>query len=390
MTHAPAIAYFDWNATAPLSPVAREAMAAAWDVTGNPASVHGAGRAARAILERARTAILRSVNAPDANLLFTSGGTEAAVLALRGLVHGAAAKGERITRLIVPAIEHDCVVETARAMAEEVPGLRLTILPVGADGALAPEALAQTLMEGKGRALVAVMLANNETGVIQPVAECAAIAKAHGALIVSDAVQMWGRLPVDMAALGIDALILSAHKAGGPKGIGAVIVKQGLALAAQITGGGQELGLRAGTPNVAGAAGFGAIAELRADWSGLAAKRDLLQAALTGAEPRAVVYGAGARLPNTLCIGLPGVGAETQVMALDLDGVAVSAGAACSSGKVKASRVLQAMGASPEAAGSALRLSFGPDTSPGDFARLIGAWTAMAERVQRQDGRHAA
>jgi cysteine desulfurase len=390
MTSTTGHSYFDWNATAPLSPRAREAMAVAFDVTGNPASVHGAGRAARAILERARTSILKSLAAPDATLVFTSGGSEAAVLGLRGLVQSAAAKGERITRLIVSAIEHDCILETARAMAEDTPGLRLTILPAAADGAVSPGALSQALMEGKGRALVALMLANNETGVIQPVAECARIAKAHSALILSDVVQVWGRIPVDFAALGLDAAILSPHKAGGPKGIGALVMRPGLALAPQITGGGQELGLRAGTPNVAGAAGFCAIADLNADWSALAAKRDLLQAALTGARPEAIVYGAGARLPNVLCIGLPGVLAETQVMALDLDGVSVSAGSACSSGKVKPSRVLAAMGASPEQAASAIRISFGPDTGPQDFARLTGAWTAMADRTARQDGRHAA
>jgi cysteine desulfurase len=392
MSIAPAIAYFDWNATAPLTAAAREAMAKAMDLAGNPSSVHAPGRAARAVIDQAREKILGSLGRPRANLVFTSGGTEANALALSGPIHAAAQKGERITRIIVTAIEHDCVLATAKHLESSVAGVRLTVVAPNADGRIDPQAIGAALMEGKGRALVALMLANNETGVIQPVAECVAVAKSYGALIHCDAAQAWGRIPIDMGALGVDTLALSAHKAGGPKGAGALIVREGLTVAPQMLGGGQEFGLRAGTQNVPAIAGFGAAAELRlGDWEKLGARRDALERELMAAAPHAVVYGQNvARLPNTICIGFRGLPAETQVIALDMDGVAVSAGAACSSGKVRASHVLSAMGVSPEAAGAAIRISFGPSTSDEGFARLRKSWGALARRALADSGRPAA
>jgi cysteine desulfurase len=392
MTQTSATAYFDWNATAPLSDVARQAMVDAMMVTGNPSSVHGAGRAARSIVERARQQILDSVGAPKANLLFTSSGTEALNLALRGLVQAAAEKGERFTRLVVSAIEHDCVLQTARALEAETPGLRLTLVKPNALGVVEPDTLRLALMEGKGRTLVAIMLANNETGVINPIPKLAKIAREHAALFVCDAIQAWGRIPVDANVLNVDALALSAHKTGGPKGAAALIVKEGVLLTPQLRGGGQELGLRAGTHNVAAIAGFGAAALASSSvWTGLTETRDALERDLLSAAPQAIVYGQTApRLPNTSCIGLPGLSAETSVIALDMDGVAVSAGAACSSGKVKPSHVLTAMGATPEQAAAAIRISFGPSTAPEDITRLLNACSALVRRAQAASGGPAA
>jgi cysteine desulfurase len=392
MTPSSATAYFDWNATAPLGAAARQAMADALEVTGNPSSVHGAGRAARALVERAREKILASLGSPKANLVFTASGTEALNLALRGLVQAAAEKGERITRLIVSAVEHDAVLQTAAAMEAEIAGLRVTHLAPDANGQIAPETLRLALMEGKGRALVAIMLANNETGVLNPILKLAKIARENGAAFVCDAVQAWGRLPLDAKMINADALVISAHKAGGPKGAAALILREGVVLSPQLRGGGQELGLRAGTHNVAAIAGFGAASEFNLEpWAALESRRDRLERELLELSPQAIVYGRGApRLPNTICIGLPGVLAETQVIALDLDGVAVSAGAACSSGKLRPSHVLTAMGASPEAAAAAIRISFGPSTSPEDCTRLLKAWGQLARRAHALSGRPAA
>lgn len=388
MTSASAIAYFDWNATAPLGAAARHAMVEALDITGNPSSVHGAGRAARAIVEQARERVLASLGAPKANLVFTSSGTEALNLALRGLVQAAAEKGERITRLIVSETEHDCVLQTARVMEGDTPGLRLSTVAPNRDGVVEPEALRRTLMEGKGRALVAIMLANNETGVLNPIPKLAKVAREHGALFVCDAIQAWGRIPIDANVLNADALALSAHKAGGPKGIGALIIREGLALSPQLRGGGQEFGLRAGTHNVGAIAGMGATAKSdTAEWARLGESRDALERELLNLAPRATIYGhAAPRLPNTICIGLPGLAAETQVIALDMDGVAVSAGAACSSGKVRSSHVLTAMGAPPEAASAAIRISFGPSTTRAEFTRLLAAWSGLASRADAAKG----
>ncbi|HAH08742.1 MAG TPA: cysteine desulfurase [Alphaproteobacteria bacterium] len=392
MKPSPGYAYLDWNATAPLRTAARLAMLEALELFGNPSSVHGPGRAARSSLEASRDAILTACGAPKAQLIFTSGGSESNILALRGLIQAAAAQEQRITRLFVSAIEHTSVLETARRLADDIPGVKVALLPVTTSGVLNLDALRDALMQGKGRALVSIMAANNETGVVQPVAQAAALAKAHGALVHCDAVQVFGRVPLSLELLGVDALSVAAHKAGGPKGIGALILREGLAITPQLTGGGQETGLRAGTQNVAGAAGMAAIA--RADlavWAALRAHRDSMETALLASVPGAQIYGRQAeRLPNTTCIGLPGVSAQTQLMALDLDGVAVSSGSACSSGKVARSHVLEGMGVSEPASAEAIRVSIGPETTHDDTGRFIKAWTSLASRASRLIERPAA
>ena len=359
--------YMDYNATAPMRPAVVAAVAEALGLTGNPSSVHRFGRLARRRLEEAREQVAALVGARPDQVVFTGGGTEANNLALAGSGRG---------RRIVSAIEHESVANAAPD-AETV--------PVTADGAIDLAALDALLARPGPPALLSVMLANNETGVIQPVAAAAAAARRAGALVHCDAVQAAGRIPVDFAALGVDLLSLSAHKLGGPPGSGALIVADGVALTALLRGGGQERGRRAGTENVAGAAGFGVAAELaRAELAAqgrLARLRDALEARLRATVPAATVFGAAAsRLPNTSCFALPGLAAATQVMALDLAGVAVSAGAACSSGKVRPSRVLRAMGVAEDAAGSAIRVSLGWGSADADIDRLVAAWSALAAR----------
>jgi cysteine desulfurase len=362
--------YLDHNATSPLRPEARDAMARALELGGNPSSVHAAGRAARAVVARAREQVAALMGVKPEDVIFTSGGTEANALALRGAVEGAAEAGERITRLFVSAIEHDSVLATAAALAECAPGLRVETIPVTADGVVD---LARTsLREGKGRALVAVMAANNETGVVQPVGDI-------DTLLFVDAVQMPGRF--DNASY----VSLSAHKLGGPQGVGALIVKNGAPFAPQLLGGGQERGMRAGTQNVAGIAGFGAAASCaRID----TALRDRFESELLRAVPGAAIFGAdAARIPNTSNFALPGIAAETALIALDLDGVMVSSGAACSSGKVKPSHVLKAMGVSDALARSALRVSFGWNSTQADADMALAS---IARLVARAPAREAA
>lgn len=361
--------YLDYNATAPVRSEAAEAVAAALAAGGNASSVHGPGRAARRRLEDARDAVAALVGAVPSEVVFTSGGTEANALALRGT--GAA-------RLLVSAVEHDSVLRNAPEAA---------IVRVDGNGVVDLAALERLLRESPSGALVSVMLANNETGVIQPIAEIAHLARAHDALVHCDAVQAAGKIAVDIAALGVDMVSLSAHKLGGPQGVGALILRERVALRPLFGGGGQESGRRAGTENLPGIAGFGAAAatallELQAGASArVAALRDRLESAVRRAAPQAVIHGAGAaRLPNTSCIGLPGVAAETQVMALDLAGVAVSSGAACSSGKVRTSHVLGAMGVAAAEAGSAIRVSLGWQSTEGDVDRFLAAWGGLAAR----------
>lgn len=360
-------AYLDYNATAPVRPEAAAAVAAALEIGGNPSSVHAAGRAARRLVEDAREQIAALIGAHAPDIVFTSGGSEANALALGGT--GA-------VRVLVSAIEHDSVLRNAATGS---------CIPADRSGVVDLAALERWLGESGGEAtLVSVMLANNETGVIQPVAEAAAIAHRHGALIHCDAVQAVGKIAVDFAALGVDMMTISAHKLGGPQGVGALVLRAGLTITPLIKGGGQERGRRAGTENVPGIAGFAAAAvAARADLergepARIARLRDRLEAALP---PQAVVHGAAAaRLPNTSCIGLPGMSAETQVMALDLAGVAVSSGAACSSGKVRASHVLGAMGLGPADAGSAIRVSLGWASIEDDVERFLAAWRDLARR----------
>lgn len=356
--------YLDHNATTPMRPQAIEAMVEAMRVVGNASSVHGFGRAARGRIDRARRQVAALVGARAADVIFTSGGTEANNLALRGCGRA---------RVLVSAIEHDSVL---------APVERAERIPVHGNGVVDLDALERMLSASTKPTLVAVMLANNETGVIQPVAEVVRIAHRHGALMACDAVQAAGKIAIDMAALGVDYLSLSAHKLGGPQGVGALVLREGAPLSAVQTGGGQERGRRGGTENVAGVAGFGAAAaialsDLKA-FGRLAGLRDRVQASLAGAR----VLGADApRLPNTLNVAMPGVPAQTQIMALDLAGVAISAGSACSSGKVKFSPVLHAMGVDERDAGSALRISFGWNSTEEDATRMIAAWMEVYRRL---------
>lgn len=376
--------YLDHNATSPLRPEAGAAMERALAASGNPSSVHGAGRAARALVEDARERVAALAGGRAQDVIFTSGGSEANTLALRGAIEGALEAGERITRLFVCAIEHDSVLANAAALGERVPGLRVETVAVTPTGTVALEALRVMLREGKGRALVAVMAANNETGVVQPTAEISALAKEAGALLFVDAVQAAGKTPIDFAA---DYLSLSAHKIGAAPGTGALIVKEGVPCAPQILGGGQERGMRAGTENVSGIAGFGAAAtaalgELESNSRG-AALRDRFERELRRIAPEAAIFGASVpRLANTSNFALPCVSAETAVMALDLDGVMVSSGAACSSGKVKPSHVLKAMGVPEELARRALRVSFGWNSRDDDVDAAIASLAKLIARVQ--------
>jgi len=365
----PAPAYLDWNATAPLRAEVAAAMAEALARTGNPSSVHRWGRAARQAIERARGQVAALVGVAPTEVIFTSGGTETNHLALLGM---------RGRRHLISAIEHDSV-------REAVP--EATLIPVTSAGVVDLAALEALLAAERRPALVSIMLANNETGAIQPVAEAAAIARTREALVHCDAIQGAGKLPVDFRALGVDLMSISAHKLGGPQGVGALVAREGVALTALQRGGGQERGRRAGTENGPGIVGFGVAAELAAreklSSAAIAKLRDRAETALTAVAPDAPVFAKESpRLPNTLSIGMPGVPASTQVMALDLAGVMVSSGAACSSGKVRRSHVLSAMGASREEAESAIRVSLGWSTTPAEVERLVDAWAALYRRTR--------
>jgi cysteine desulfurase len=353
--------YLDANASEALRPAARAAALAALDAGGNPASVHADGRAARRVLEGAREAIALRFGVQLACVVFTSGGTEADALAIHGLGQG--------RRLIIGATEHDAV----RAAAPEA-----AVLPVNGDGVADLAALERMLADGPP-ALVCLMLANNETGVIQPVAAAAALCRRFGALLHVDAVQAAGRMTLDVAALGADSVALSGHKLGGPQGAGALLLADDRALPALIRGGGQERGRRGGTPPLPAIAGFAAAA--MADPADLAPLRDAIEQAAT-AGGAIVCGGRGPRLGNTTCLALPGVRAETQVIALDLAGIRVSAGAACSSGKVSTSHVLAAMGLG-ELAGQAIRVSLPWNTTAAEVQAFNAAYAAMAARLAK-------
>jgi cysteine desulfurase len=365
-------AYFDWNATAPLRPEAKAAVTAALEITGNPSSVHAAGRAARRLIEEAREKVATLVGAGPREVVFTSGGTEANALAL------SPALGDT---LLMSAIEHPSVRSGGRFAAA-------TDIPVTGAGVVDLAAL-EGLLSGRSRPLVSLMLANNETGVIQPVCDAAARVHAAGGLLHVDAVQGPGRIACDFKALGADLMTLSSHKIGGPHGVGALVVRDGLALDALIKGGGQERGARAGTENVASIAGFGAAAEaVRLQWSaeaaGMAGLRQELEAGIKATAPKAVIFGAEApRLPNTTLFSLAGLKAETAVIAFDLEGVAVSSGSACSSGKVAPSHVLAAMGVVPELARGAIRVSLGHATTSEHVGTVLKAWEKIANRLYK-------
>lgn len=363
-----AITYLDHNATTPVRPEAMEAVLEAMREGGNPSSVHATGRTARKRLEQARRKVATLIGADAARLVFTSGGTEANALALLG-------SGR--PRILYSAIEHDSV-RAAHPQAEAV--------PVTPEGVIDLDALDSMLAADSRHAILSLMLANNETGILQPVAEAREIAHRHGALIHCDAIQVAGKLPVEVAVLGVDLMTISAHKIGGPPGVGALYIRPGLDIAAIQRGGGQERRLRGGTENLPGIAGFGEAALAAADIGriqALAGWRDALEEGIMAATPQAVIVGrAMPRLPNTSCIALPGVKAENIVMALDLAGVAVSAGSACSSGKVTASHVLAAMGVPREIAGSAIRVSFGWTSTAADVETFLAAWSQTVRRLR--------
>ncbi|MDZ4095886.1 MAG: aminotransferase class V-fold PLP-dependent enzyme [Paracoccaceae bacterium] len=338
--------YLDWNATTPLRPEARTAMNAAMDVVGNPSSVHAEGRAAKALIERARAQVAAALGAEGADIIFTSSATEAAALACAG-------RG-----LHCAGVEHDAVA----AWCEDV---------------LAVDAQGRVAVPDPGRS--AVQLANSETGILQSLPQ---------GIAVSDLTQAFGKVPLVFNWLGCDMGLISAHKLGGPKGVGALVVRRGLGVVAQLRGGGQEMGRRAGTENLIGIAGFGAAAAAAARdladgvWEKVAGIRNILDSALSAAEFETISVGKGAdRLPNTLCLLTPGWKGETQVMQMDLAGFAISAGSACSSGKVRASRVLRAMGFDEAQAASAIRVSLGPWADEDEVLRFADTWLAQRGRA---------
>jgi cysteine desulfurase len=385
-------AYLDWNASAPLRDEARAAVVAALELAGNPSSVHGEGRAARTMIESAREQVAALVGAEARNVIFTSGGTEANALALTPVVQVGHDK-RPFDRLLVSAIEHPSVLAGGRFPASSVEQIGVT-----AEGVIDLVALEQrlgALARGNQRVMVSVMAANNETGVIQPVAHVAEIVRRHSAFLHVDAVQAAGRIALDINALGADVLTLSAHKIGSAKGAGAVVKRDESIHFAEplIRGGGQERGARAGTENVAAIAAFGAAAQaakdnLAAEAARMAKLRDRLESGLRAVTPDAVIFGFGVdRLPNTTLVAKPGGKAETLVIGFDLDGVAVSSGSACSSGKVAPSHVLAAMGVPAELARGAIRVTTGPTTSEADVDRFIQIWQKLTKSLSRDEKR---
>ncbi|BDW95620.1 cysteine desulfurase [Thalassospira tepidiphila] len=370
--------YLDYNASAPLCEDAKQAMIAAMDVAGNPSSVHASGRAARKIVDHARRTIADLLGSDSERIIFTSGGTEANNLALNGL--------EDVT-VFTSAVEHPSVIE-ARPDAKRIPVDENGVIDLNA-----LEAMLKDASDAGQKVLVSVMLANNETGVIQPVAKVGLLAREYGAKVHCDAVQALGRLPVDMGRLLVDMVSISAHKIGGPKGIGALAIAPGVMLVPQIRGGGQEKYRRGGTENVVGIAGFDAAAKRAeanmARMADIAQMRDRLETELASEAPELLIAGKGTeRLSNTSCLILPGMPGETQVMAMDLAGVAISSGSACSSGKVRESHVLREMGVTEP--GSAIRVSLGLDSTNEDINTFIRVWSRMRGNAARKKARHAA
>jgi cysteine desulfurase len=384
--------YLDWNATAPLRPEARAAVVAALDELGNPSSVHREGRAARRLVEMARQEVAALVGAEARNVVFTSGATEANMLALTPAFEPSAAHPRRCERLLVSAIEHPSVRSGGRFPADQVEEIGVT-----ADGIIDLSALARRLAAlASTPPLVSVMAANNETGVVQPIPEIAAMVHDAGGLLHVDAVQVVGRIHSNINELGADFLSISAHKLGGPMGVGALVRRAGAPaiIEPHIKGGGQERGARAGTENVAGIAGFGAAARaareaMTADAGRMLALRERFEAGLRRGP--AVIFGEGAeRLPNTTLFAAPGLSAEVALIKLDLAGFAVSSGSACSSGKVAASHVLAAMGVKPELASGAIRVSIGPTTTENEVDSFLEAWRTVIAGLSRDKGGLAA
>jgi cysteine desulfurase len=355
--------YLDYNATQPIKPAVRDAMIDVLAGPTNASSIHRQGQRARGLVEQARASVAALIGARPGEIVFTSGATEANATALIGT-------GFR--HVAVSAIEHPSI----RAAMGAV------VLPVDGNGIVLLDALDRVLAEIGEPALVSIMLANNETGVIQPVAEIARIVHAHGGLLHSDAAQAPGRIAVDVRTLGVDLLTLSAHKMGGPQGAGALYIRDGLELTPLLRGGGQETRRRGGTENVAAIVGFGVAADLAADSPHLTALRDTMEARLAEAAPDIAVHGALVpRLGNTSCFGVPGLSAETALIALDLAGIAVSSGAACSSGAVEPSPVLLAMGVPEATAREAIRVSLGWATTAAEVDHLVESWTIVYRRA---------
>jgi len=363
--------YMDHNATTTTRPEAIRAVASVLASVGNPSSVHKAGREARKVMEQARTAVAALVNGLAEDVVFTSGGTEANNLALTGCGR---------PRRLVSAVEHPSVLNGGDE-----------IIQVDGNGIVDLEHLDGQLLGDDTPTLVSVMLANNETGVIEPIKDIVAIAHRHGALVHCDAIQAAGKIPVDIVDLGVDMMSLSAHKIGGAAGVGALVVPglgsgTGCDLTGSLFGGGQEHGYRAGTENLAGIAGFGAAASAAlaglSDFAELANLRDAIDEAVTAIEGKAMVLGADVeRLPNTTCLTMPGTDSDTQVMAFDLAGLGISAGSACSSGKAKVSGVLKAMKVSDEDARSVIRVSLGWPSEESDVEAFVAAWQDLYGRT---------
>jgi len=371
--------YLDWNATTPLRAEARSAMLAAFDLIGNPSSVHAEGREARRLVEDARAALAAAVGALPRNVVFTSAGTEANVLALVPGLRGSS--GGPVERLLVSAVEHASVLAGGRFLADRVGQIRVTRA-----GVIDLDHLKAQLGDGPP-ALVSIMAANNETGALQPVAEAARIVHEAGGLLHVDAIQALGKITFNMNAVGADLATFSAHKIGGPKGVGALVMAEALAgLDPVLRGGGQELNRRAGTENVAGIAGFGAAVKVALQALSEHAERMIslryhLENGIRSIAGATIFSGDNERLPNTVLFTAPGLKAETAVIGFDLEGVAVSSGSACSSGKVQPSHVLSAMGFDPAVAQGAVRLSLGWSTELDDINRALEAWRKLGNTL---------
>lgn len=374
--------YLDHNATTPVDPAVAAAMGAVLTGDfGNPSSVHHFGQRAKGVLDDARSAVAALIGAQAGDVVFTGSGTESDNAAIRGVAEALESTGRR--HLITTAIEHEAVLNTFKALAKR--GWRTTLLPVDTTGVVSPDALQAAITDDT--ALVSVMHANNEVGTIQPIAELAAIAKARGAVMHTDAVQTAGKIPVSVAELGVDLLSLSAHKFNGPKGSGALWIRRGTRLAAFLTGGKQERGRRAGTENVPAIAGLGAAAALArtkigADGARLSALRDDLEGRVLAAVPGTAVNGTGPRVPNTTNISFDRIEAESLLIALDLEGIAVSTGSACSSGTLEPSHVLKAMGFPAHRAQNSIRFSFGAGNTEADVNRVVEALPRVVDKLR--------
>ena len=359
--------YFDHNATAPVMTEVTDLMSEVMAVVGNASSTHTYGRHARQKVEDARISIANLIGAKPSEVIFTSGGTEANNLVLSGIT---------CDHILVSAVEHKSVLDATN---------NIELLAVDNNGLINLESLEARLKQINDQTLISVMLANNETGIIQPVSEVSKIAKKYGALVHTDAIQAFGKIRVNRGDLGADFISLSAHKIGGPQGVGALVINENIPLNPLIKGGGQERGHRAGTENIPSIAGFGAVAEKRGDLghiSNIETLRDELENLVKKIAPEVVVFGENiARLPNTSCISIPGINSQTQVMKFDLAGIMVGAGSACSSGKVETSHVLKAMGVDENLTSAAIRLSLGPENTTKDVEYFI----RICEKIYTKD-----